>query len=131
MNEIRSSLTCSGPSSRCLLRSWYILLASLALLLLTPQVHATGFFEGFEVYAQGALDSDYGGPNAGANGGPNPWFGGNPPNFQVVGAEFGVNPHSGTNMVRGCYNCLYDNDTDWYNLSFRNAAGGVLSNNFV
>src|SRR5207249_1076597 len=52
-------------------------------------------------------------------------------NLQVVGAENGVTPHSGTNMVRGCYNCLYDNDTDWYNLSYRCATGGVYSGNIV
>jgi hypothetical protein len=110
----------------------YFLLAILAFVLSGRQVQAAGFVEGFEVYAQGALDADLtGGPNEGANGGANPWFGGNPTNFRVVGSENGVAPHAGTNMVRGCYNCLYDKDTDFYNLSFRHAAGGVYSNNFV
>jgi hypothetical protein len=117
---------------RHFLRKWYFLPAILAFVVVSRQAQAAAFVEGFEVYAQGALDADLsGGPNEGTNGGANPWFGGNPPNIRVVGAENGVSPHSGTNMVRGCYNCLYDKDTDWYNLSFRNAAGGVFSGNFV
>lgn len=109
-----------------------ILLALLALLLAPWQGRATGFFDGFENYAQGGLDSTLsGGPNEGLNGGANPWFGNVPPNLRVVNAENGVTPHSGTNMVRGCYNCQYDNDTDWYNLSFRCATGGVYYGNIV
>jgi hypothetical protein len=109
-----------------------MLLVLLTLLLSQWQVNATGFFDGFENYAAGALDSTLsGGPNEGVNGGANPWFGNSPPNLRVVGAENGVNPHSGTNMIRGCYNCLYDNDTDWFNLSFRCATGGVYTGNIV
>ena len=109
-----------------------ILPALLTLLLSAWQVHATGFSDGFEGYAQGALDSTLsGGPNEGVNGGANPWFGANAPNLQVVRAENGVNPHSGTNMIRGCYNCQYDNDVDWFNLSFRCATGGVYSGNIA
>jgi Immunoglobulin I-set domain/Immunoglobulin domain len=114
------------------LRSWHFVAAVLAFVLLSEKLHAAGFVDGFEVYVQGALDANLtGGPNEGTNGGANPWFGGNPPNIRVVGAENGVTPHSGTNMIRGCYNCLYDKDTDWYNLSFRNGAGGVFLGNFV
>src|SRR5882757_7602785 len=133
MQRILASPISSGaPKTRHLLRNWHFLSAILAFVLPGRQVQATSFIDGFEVYAQGALDADLsGGPNEGPNGGANPWFGGNPPNFRVVGAENGVTPHSGTNMVRGCYNCLYDNDTDLYNLSFRNAGGGVYWNNFV
>jgi hypothetical protein len=110
----------------------YFLPAILAVMLLTERARAAGFVDGFEAYAQGGLDATLGGgPNEGTNGGANPWFGGAPPNFRVVGAENGVTPHGGTNMVRGCYNCLYDKDTDWYNLSFRNAVGGVYTNNFA
>jgi hypothetical protein len=132
MKRIRASLMHPGTPIYHLLRNGHFLAAVLVFMVLSGQVHAAGFFEGFEVYARGALDADLsGGPNEGTNGGANPWFGGNPPNIQVVAAENGVTPHSGTNMVRGCYNCLYANDTDWYNLSFRNATGGVFSANFV
>ena len=106
--------------------------ALLTLLLSLWQVRATGFFDGFENYARGGLDSTLsGGPNEGANGGANPWFGSAAPNLRVVGAENGVSPHGGTNMVRGCYNCLYDNDVDWFNLSYRCATGGVYSGNIA
>ena len=109
-----------------------ILLALFTLLLSASQVRASGFFDSFEGYAQGSLDStDSAGPNAGPNGGPNPWFGSAPPNLRVVNAENGVTPHSGTNMVRGCYNCQYDSDVDWFNLSYRCATGGVYSGNIA
>ncbi len=109
-----------------------ILLALFTLLLSAWQLSATGFFDGFEGYAQGALDSTLGGgPNEGVNGGANPWFGANPPNLQVVGVDNGVTPHSGSQMVRGCYNCLYDNDVEWFNLSFRCATGGVYYGNIA
>ena len=107
-----------------------ILLALLTLILPPWQVRAGGLVDGFESYAPGGLDSTYsGGPNEGPNGGANPWFGQNPPNLRVVNAENGVTPHSGTNMVRGCYNCLYDQDVQWLNLSFRCATGGVYTGN--
>src|SRR6266481_435376 len=132
MQRIRASLINPETLMRHFLRKWYFLPAILAFVVLSRQAQAAAFVEGFEVYAQGALDATLtGGPNEGTNGGANPWFGGKPPNIRVVGAENGVSPHSGTNMVRGCYNCLYDKDTDWYNLSFRNAGGGVYSKNFV
>jgi hypothetical protein len=109
-----------------------MLLVLAALALAVCQARATGFADGFETYALGSLDStDAGGPNEGANGGANPWFGSAPPNLRVVNAENGVTPHSGTNMIRGCYNCLYDNDTDWFNLSFRCATGGVYMGNIA
>jgi Immunoglobulin I-set domain. len=122
------------PKSRShyFLCSWYFHLAILAIVLPGARVQAASLVEGFETYAQGALDANLsGGPNEGTNGGANPWFGGNPANIRVVGADNGVTPHSGTNMARGCYNCQYDRDTDWYNLSFRKAAGGVFLGNFV
>ena len=93
---------------------------------------ATGFFDGFEAYTVGSLDSNLsGGPTRKLNGSANPWFGPNPTNLRVVTNEFGVLPHSGTNMVRGCYNCVYDNDVEWFNLSFRCATGGVYSGNIA
>jgi len=110
-----------------------IILVALFTLLFSPcRVCAGGFFDSFEGYAQGALDSTLsGGPNEGLNGGANPWFGANPANLRVVSAENGVTPHSGTNMIRGCYNCLYDQDVDWFNLSFRCATGGVFYGNIA
>ena len=103
-------------------------LAALSLLSWTSRSHATGFTDGFEAYNAGALDStDVGGPNEGDNGGANPWFGSAPPNFRVVGAENGVIPHGGTNMIRGCLNCQSDKDVDWFNLSYRCATGGVYT----
>ena len=108
------------------------LLGLTALALANWQVRGTGYSDGFETYALGALDSTLaGGPNEGTDGGANPWFGAAAPNLQVVNAENGVIPHSGTNMIRGCYNCLYDNDQDWFNLSYRCATGGVYSGNIT
>jgi len=110
----------------------------LTFLLSAWQVHAIGFSDGFEGYAAGSLESNDGsGPNAGADGGANPWFGisalpipQSPPSFVVVTNEYGVFPHSGTNMIRGHnYNALYNNDQEWYNLSFRCATGGVYYGN--
>jgi hypothetical protein len=110
-----------------------ILLALLTLLLSPWQGRATGFVESFEPYAQGSIDSTYvGGPNQADNGGTNPWFGSASPNFVVITNEYGVFPHSGTNMIRGhCYNCLYKNDVDWFNLSFRCATGGLYMGNIA
>ena len=110
-----------------------ILLALLTFLLSLGQVRATGFIEGFEKYAQGALDSNQaGGPNQADDGGTNAWFGSASPNFVAITNEFGVFPHSGTNMIRGyCYNCLYKNNVDWLNLSFRCATGGVYQGNIA
>src|SRR5690349_19418510 len=103
MQRIRASLMNPRPQARHLLRNWCFLTAMLALVLPSEKIQAAGFVDGFEVYAQGALDADLsGGPNEGTNGGANPWFGGNPPNIRVVGAENGVTPHGGTNMIRGC-----------------------------
>jgi hypothetical protein len=110
-----------------------IILPTLLILLLSVGPgRAVGFFDGFEGYAQDALDSNLsGGPNEGANGGANPWFGPNPPNLRVITNEFDLYfPHSGTNMARGCY-CLYDNDVEWFNLSYRCATGGVYYGNIA
>src|SRR4051794_15370338 len=109
-----------------------VLLAIMAAVFSSGQVRAGGFNDGFELYVLGGLDSTLvGGPNEGTNGGANPWFGSAAPNLRVVGAENGVTPHGGTNMIRGCYNCLYDKDVDWFNLSFRCATGGVYLGNFA
>ncbi len=121
----RSVRTVKGTGGR--------LLAVLSVwLLCAARIHATGFSDGFETYNLGTLDSTLsGGPNEGVNGGANPWFGSAPPNFRVVNAENGVNPHSGTNMIRGCLNCQSDKDVDWFNLSYRCATGGVYTGNFA
>lgn len=104
----------------------------LALLFSGWQVRATGFTDGFEVYAPGILDSTYaGGPNEGASGGANPWFAAYPyAGMRVVGTEFSVAPHSGTNMIRAhTYNGIQDNAVNWYNLSYRCASGSAIYGN--
>src|SRR5258706_4116497 len=107
-------------------------LTLLGFLMADTSLQASGFTDGFETYAAGALDSTLiGGPNSDGSGGANPWFGSAPPNLRVVNAENGVTPHGGTNMIRGCYNCLYDNDVDWFNLSYRCATGGVYTGNIA
>jgi len=109
---------------------------TLACLVAAWPSHAGGFVDGFEGFARGVLDATFsGGPNWGANGGGNPWF--SPAAYpaagmQIVGTEYSVPPHGGTNMIRAQnYNALYGNNTEWYNLSFRCATGGVYYGNFV
>ncbi len=80
------------------------------------------FSDGFESYTGGVspLDMNYAtGPNASANGNlaGNPWFGPNPPNAEVLGSEGGVNPHSGSQMIRG--RAANDLDENWLNLPYR------------
>ena len=116
------------------IRSWsrFFVGVFAAILLCIAQARGTGYTDGFETYNLGALDSTYaGGPNEGVDGGANPWFGSAPPNFRVVNAENGVNPHSGNNMIRGCLNCHSDRDVEWFNLSYRCATGGVYMGNFA
>src|ERR1035437_834406 len=120
----------AGPT-KALHRTMF--LALLTVLLSMWQVRATGFVESFEKYAQGAIESNLvGGPNQADNGGTNAWFSSTSPAFVVITNEYGVFPHSGTNMIRGyCYNCLYKNNVDWFNLSFRCATGGVYQGNIA
>jgi hypothetical protein len=90
------------------------------------------FSDGFESYAPGALDKNLsGGPNAAPNGSGNPWFGPNPPNLRVVGAEGSVTPHSGTQMVRGLNTGGGDFDQNWYNLAYRNNGGKPYTANIA
>src|SRR5581483_1576899 len=97
------------------------------------------FFEGFESRQLGALDQDLaGGPNFGTNGDltGNPWWGPFPPNIQVVGAENGITPHSGTNMARGVgFTGPADFDQDYFNLGYRlnntNGGFGFTGNYFL
>jgi hypothetical protein len=87
--------------------------------------------DGFETYNPGALDKDLaGGPNAAPNGSGNPWFGPLPPNLFVVGAENGVTPHSGTQMIRGS-GSPSDFDQLWYNLAYRVGNGQPLTGNLA
>jgi hypothetical protein len=87
------------------------------------------FSDNFDGYNTGALDKNLvGGPNAAPNGSGNPWFGPGPPNFQVVTAEYGVTPLSGTQMIRGKYNAT-DFDQDFYNLAYRLGGGNSFSGN--
>jgi hypothetical protein len=109
-------------------------LALMTVLLSLWQTRAAGLTDGFEVYAPGILDATYsGGPNEGANAGANPWFAAAPAvGMQVVGTEFSVVPHSGTNMIRGhAYNGIQLSATDWYNVSYRCATGGVYYGNIA
>ena len=96
-----------------------------------PGPYVTVFSDGFERYVSGftTLDMNYDGPNTNGNGvlPGNPWFGPNPPNARVVGAETGVTPHSGTNMITG--SAQSDGDMNWYNLSYRLRKGGVYYGN--
>jgi hypothetical protein len=95
-----------------------------ALLLAAPPASAQRrplFFDDFEGYHLGSLDKNdrFGGPNTAPNGSGNPWFGPefSGPNLQVVGTEGGVQPVSGSQMVRGTR--ASDVDQDWYNLAYR------------
>ena len=87
--------------------------------------------EGFETYQQDALDANYpaGLNNSPTDGSGNPWWGLTPPDLYVVGAENGVTPHGGTNMVRG--DLGFGFDQDFYNLAYRlngsNAYTGELT----
>jgi hypothetical protein len=88
------------------------------------------FSDGFETYVGGtaALDKNYAtGANAALNGSGNPWFGPAPPNARVVGAEAGVNPHSGSQMIRA--SAPSDLDENWYNLAYRQNAGNPYMGN--
>src|SRR4051794_19616189 len=100
-------------------------------------------FESFEPYKRnngGALDANlapvppgFSGVNSGPNGGPGNGRGGPAaPNLRVVGAEFGVNPHSGTNMVRGvAASGFAEGDTDFYNIAYRLHGSNVYSGNIL
>src|SRR5581483_7283182 len=77
-------------------------------------------------------------PNFGTNGDltGNPWWGPFPPNIQVVGAENGITPHSGTNMARGVgFTGPADFDQDYFNLGYRlnntNGGFGFTGNYFL
>jgi hypothetical protein len=88
------------------------------------------FSDGFESYTAGGnpLDKNYAsGPNAAPNGSGNPWFGPAPPNARVVGTEGTVNPHGGSNMIRG--SAPSDLDENWYNLAYRLNAGNPYTGN--
>src|SRR4051794_31804241 len=115
----------------------------LAALLLSSVAHLTAapvLSESFEAYKKtglAALDANLpagsGGVNSGPNGGPgNGWWGPIAPNLRVVGAELGVTPHSGTNMVRGvaAFNAP-EADSDYFNIAYRLNASNVYSGNIL
>jgi len=114
-----------------------VLLAAFALLAWVWPLQGASFSDGFETYAQGYLDENYpGGPNAAPNGSGNPWWGANPPNFAVVGAENGVTPHSGAQMARNevgsCYQVgWFDMDSEYYDLASRLNSGSLYHGNVV
>ncbi len=86
--------------------------------------------ETFDGYNLGALDANGGGPNSGPNGGPgNPWWGPFAPNLQVVTQELGIFPHSGSNMVRGRNQGVYD--MDFINLAYRFNGGQAFTGNIL
>ncbi len=91
-------------------------------------------FESFETYGRTSLDANGGGANSGPSGGANPWWGPNVPNLRVTGAELGVTPHSGTNMVRGLSGTELSQpelDQDFFNLAFRLNNSNVYSGNIL
>src|SRR5262249_50682496 len=95
-----------------------------------PGAYVTVFSDGFESYTAGnqPLDKNYGaGPNAAPNGSGNPWFGPFPPNARVVGAETGVTPHAGANMITG--SAQFDGDENWYNIAYRLRGGQPIKGN--
>jgi len=111
-----------------------VLSTSLVLLfLLVFQLPAQVLFsDSFESYVAGnaPLDKNYAsGANAAPNGSGNPWFGPAPPNGRVIGAQSGVNPHSGVNMIQA--SAPSDLDENWYNLSYRLNGGGVYTGNIT
>ncbi|HZM06061.1 MAG TPA: hypothetical protein VFC44_23925 [Candidatus Saccharimonadales bacterium] len=93
--------------------------------------YVTVFSDGFEAYVSGAvpLDKNYAGANAAPNGSGNPWFGPAPPNALVVGAQNGVTPHGGTNMITG--HLPNDGDEDWYNISYRLRGENPIYGNLI
>ncbi len=94
---------------------------------------AAFFTDGFELSLGGALDKNLsGGPNAAPNGSGNPWFGPNPPNLVIVGAENGITPHSGSKMVRGVVaSGSVDLDQDWVNIAYRFNNGNAFTGNIA
>jgi hypothetical protein len=93
-----------------------------------PANFVTVFSDGFEGYARGDLDKNVTGDvNAAPNGSGNPWFGAYPANDQVIGSENGVDPHSGTNMIRGNY--AGNQDVIWLNLAYRFHGGQPIKGN--
>lgn len=113
-----------------------VLLGALALLAWVGPVRGASFSDGFEGYVQDFVDKNYvGGANAAPNGSGNPWWGANPANFAVVGAENGVTPHSGAQMARNelgsTYQVPFDSDSEYYNLAFRLNAGNLYYGNVV
>ncbi|HEX3800974.1 MAG TPA: hypothetical protein VH413_19940 [Verrucomicrobiae bacterium] len=100
------------------------------------------FSDGFENYTLGPLDADLavssGGVNNFTNGAPyvrgaffNPWWGSEPPNLIVVGAENGVTPHSGSQMVRGASTNFMTVSQDLYNIAYRENLGTPFRGNLV
>src|SRR3954451_8110655 len=112
-------------------------LSLLVILTMAPVAKAAILYSnGFETtdgYTAGGnpLDKNVAGPNSAPNGSGNPWFGPNPPNARVVGADSTtgptVNPHSGNNMIRG--SAPTDFDQNWYNLAYRLNGGNKYTGN--
>jgi hypothetical protein len=96
----------------------------------------TLYVDDFETYNLGSLDqNDPQGPNQGMNGdlNGNPWFGPEigGPNCVVVGAENGIKPVSGQQMIRGQAVAGADFDQDWFNLAYRLNGGQPFAENVI
>jgi hypothetical protein len=107
-------------------------LFALATLLVAGQPAAAQLFsDDFEGYNLGSLDkNDPNGPNQDANGDSlNPWFGGFPPNFIVVGPENGVTPISGNQMIRPV--SPGNRDQQWLNIAYQFNGGQPFTGSIV
>jgi len=102
-----------------------------AMLFAAQPAAAQIFADDFEARNLGSLDKDDpNGPNQDVNGGHvNPWFGGFPPNFIVVGAEGGVSPISGSQMIRPV--APGDRDQLWLNIAYQFNGGQPFTGNLV
>jgi len=112
------------------------------LFLCSAQVRASIvlFGENFELYNLGILDKNISGTaNPAPNGSGNPWWG--PPTgtpvgpfvgtpSSIVGAENGVTPHSGSQMLRGTHGSGEISQV-WNNIAYRDNGGAVFSGNLV
>jgi hypothetical protein len=84
----------------------------------------------FESYMLGSLDkNDPNGMNMDANGQGNPWFGPRIPDLVVVNAENGIQPISGTQMVRGSATPGFSQN--WYNIAYRLNGSQPFTGNII
>ena len=109
-----------------------VLIGVLLSLSLAPVFASPAFFDNFESYHPGVLDSDQPVNEGGINGvtnGANSWWGPDFPNVYVVNSTAGVTPHSGTNMIWG--NSPGELDRELCNLAYRVNSSNLLYTNIV